>query len=172
MFDRQGGASTVDGPDSESQTFTHPDQSYPNHASADRMTASASRRVSRRKWADELVLRAAELDPNDRALVEAALVMGIPYRRIASLHRCAPATVGRRLRRLRRRLVDPLFVFVHVNQAQIPDPLKRIARLVILEGRTTKSVASALGISFSAVRAARNAVVMLAKAHQPDLASS
>jgi len=119
-----------------------------------------------RSYAETLVWRASALAPEDRELIRlvwgegqsasaAARLMGVPARRIRA-----------RLRRLGDRLTSRRYQFVLRERASWPRRRRKVASLVVLEGRTLRDAGERLGLTLHQVRTEMAIVDSLCRASE------
>jgi len=115
-------------------------------------------------FAARLSALAAYLAPRDRTLLtwvfaegkstaQAARMLGVPRRNLQ-----------RRVNRLVRRCEAPEFAFAAAYAQNWDSPLARVARVCVLEGRSTSAAARDLGMTRHAVRQRRALILAMARA--------
>ncbi len=115
---------------------------------------------------------AAELPPDERALVLSRYADGRSSSQIAALAGCSRFLIERKLRRLTTRLSRPEYIFLAPRLIQL-DPVQRsIARACFIEGRSIRAAAIHLNISQHALRESRAVLLALVRgvATPPPLA--
>lgn len=127
-------------------TSTHPRRSWDPDQAAD------LRRRRRRELCDQVLARAAWLEPSDRALLEAVYRDGRSAVELAQLTGDNPRTLRRRIRRLVRRVLGPEFAFVAGRRERWTSSRRRVAEACILHGQSMRTAASELGVSLHTVR--------------------
>lgn len=101
-----------------------------------------------------LLKRSAYLSPRDRLLLDLSLKLRLTHRQIAAAMQIPRGSVSRRVRRLLRRLDDPVAVAITDPTCPLPADLKLVARRVLIEGLPATAVARQLHQSPATVRAA------------------
>jgi hypothetical protein len=94
-----------------------------------------------RKRIQEVLKRAALLPEPDRLLVELAL-RNTSHRRIAEILKLAPGSVTRRLRKLSRRLQDPMVIALLHESCPLPADLRQMGVEHLLLGMNAKQLAA------------------------------
>lgn len=120
-----------------------------------------------RDFADLLVGRSVYLPAAERVLVQAVYVHGRSLTEIATLLGDTPRNVGRRVRDIAERAMDPTFAFVaacrdHGAWAAWGRTKRAVAIEYVLKGRSLRAVARDLKISFYQARRFRDALVAMA----------
>ena len=138
----------------------------PRHARADveppsktarhASTATDLRLRRRRDAAETIVHRAAVLDEEDRALLEAVYDKGHTVQEVARLRGATEPAAVRRLRNRVRRLVtrvsEPRFVFVMTTRQHWSLMRRQVGERCVLRGDSMRQAARTLGLSLHAVR--------------------
>ncbi len=110
------------------------------------------RRSLHRDYAELIISRASALPPQERALLESVYDEGLTVARLAGLRNECPRALRRKMRRLIARVLCPKYAFVVRHRDTWPTTRKRVAKAVVVEGRSMRSAANALGLSFHTVR--------------------
>lgn len=120
---------------------------------------------TRRALAEVLVDRARHLPTEDAALVLAVYRDGMRLADIAALGPTGldPAGVSvphlrRRLRRLTRRCIDPLFAYVVVHAPTLSPTMRRVATACVLHGMSVRRASIVLNLTHHAVRQHRESL--------------
>jgi DNA-directed RNA polymerase specialized sigma24 family protein len=139
---------------------TPPWHNLPRHdARAAALECAADfRRQTPRHIAELLLVRADLLAPDDAAILDACFNRGLNVAQVARIREVPVTTLRRRLRRLIFRVVSPYFEFVLRTSDHWPLTRRRVARAVVLEGRSLREAADALDLPIHAVRLHANAV--------------
>lgn len=114
--------------------------------------ATDLRRSPSREALEVIVHRSGCLLPEDQALMDACFSRGMRVIELARLQGVDPRIVQRRIKRLSARVISPEFSFVLNQESAWPPTRRRIARAVVLEGRTMRGASKALAISLHTVR--------------------
>lgn len=114
--------------------------------------ATDLRRSPSREALEVIVHRSGCLLPEDQALMDACFSRGMRVLELARLQGVDPRVVQRRIKRLSARVISPEFSFVLNQESAWPPTRRRIARAVVLEGRTMRGASKALAISLHTVR--------------------
>jgi hypothetical protein len=114
--------------------------------------ATDLRRSPSREALEVIVHRSGCLLPEDQALMDACFSRGMRVLELARLQGVDPRVVQRRIKRLSARVISPEFSFVLNQESAWPPTRRRIARAVVLEGRTMRGASKALSISLHTVR--------------------
>ncbi len=117
-----------------------------------------------REQAETLVLRAALLAPEDRALIVAVYRDGSSARDAALVRGVSARSVRQRIRALVRRMASARFEFVARALDAMPAERRAVARAVALEGRALRDTARRLGLSLHTVRAHAEALWVMQEA--------
>lgn len=135
-------------------------QTLPRHdARAAALECAADFRRATPQLVAELLLRRADLlAPDDAAILDACFNRGLNVAQVARLRDVPVTTMRRRLRRLIFRVVSPFFDFVLRTSDHWPLTRRRVARAVVLEGRSLREAADALDLPVHAVRHHADAV--------------
>ena len=99
----------------------------------------------------KVLARAALLLPEDRAMVELAL-RGVTHRQIASLLKLDPGNVSRRLKRLARRLHDPLVLALLDEKCPLDPEVRQLAVEKLLVGLGETQLAAKHGLAPAEVK--------------------
>lgn len=99
-----------------------------------------------------IVHRSGCLLPEDQALMDACYARGMRVTEIAKLRGVEARAIQRRIKRLSARVISPEFSFVLDQESTWPATRRRIARAVVLEGRTIQATSRALGLPIHSVR--------------------
>ena len=102
--------------------------------------------------ADALRQRIGLLDRDDQVILELALNAAMTHRRIADILGIEPGNVSRRIRRLGRRLHDPLVARLLDPRCPLGPDYRQIGVEHFLAGRTIAQIAARLGRSRASVR--------------------
>ena len=92
------------------------------------------------------------LKPNDRLLIELALSGNHSHRRIAELLEIEPGSVSRRVRRVARRLHEPVVRRLMEERCPLPAEYRQIGVEHFLTGMSTKELAEKHGVAAGQVR--------------------
>jgi hypothetical protein len=122
--------------------------------------AADRRRKQARHLRDIVPGRLEPLDPADAAILRAVFERGVAVASLIATTRgqdemrfqSKARSMRRRVRRLVARVLSPSYLFVMRNEQQIPPPLRRVARLSVLQGRTQREVADELRLSLFETR--------------------
>ncbi len=114
--------------------------------------ATDLRRSPSREALEVIVHRSGCLLPEDQALMDACYSRGLGVLELARLQGVDPRVVQRRIKRLSARVISAEFSFVLSQESSWPPTRRRIARAVILEGRTMRAASAVLRISLHRVR--------------------
>ncbi len=121
--------------------------------------------AKRREFAEMILGRTDHLSAADAALVVAVYRDRMLVRTIAELGAAAGDTansnvpqIRRRLRRITRRCVDPLFAYVAVNIDTLQPTMRRVAVACVLHGLSLREAAISLNLSHHVVRSQREAL--------------
>lgn len=87
------------------------------------------------------------LDPQDQQLLAIWGTGTVSTRALAEVLRCHHGTVCRRLRRLRKRLSDPLVRIVSQNLQSLPEHHRQVAILIFIRGERKEVAARILSLS-------------------------
>jgi hypothetical protein len=121
------------------------------------MQPTHHRRLAR-DLADQVVLRAEHLPPQDRSLLLAVYADGRSVKDLAALTREDPRRLGRHVRRLTHRILSNAYIFVVRHRDDWPTARRRIATACIVHGRTLKEAAADTNTSFYNARKQLDAV--------------
>ncbi|MBY0398427.1 MAG: hypothetical protein K2X91_18425, partial [Thermoleophilia bacterium] len=108
----------------------------------------------------------------DRALLLAIYEQGRSLVELAPIMGLEPRSIGRRVRRLVRRISQPAFALAALRSAGWAArdgewrDLGRVARACVLEGQTLRAAARSLKMSVHAVRRHRETVIAMARGAQ------
>lgn len=108
-----------------------------------------------------LRLRGGALLAADRALLDAVYLKGQRTIDLARVAGCSVRVIRTRVRRLSHRMTSRSFVFVSRHSGDWPAMRRAVARACFIEGRSLRSAAAELGLTQSAVRHHREAVLAL-----------
>jgi DNA-directed RNA polymerase specialized sigma24 family protein len=97
-------------------------------------------------------MRAAWLDPPDRALIDQVYSQHVSTRVIATALGVSTRSVQRRVRRLARRLTDPTVVRLIRRQADWPRPIAQVAIDFYVRGRSLRRIAARRGLTLHQTR--------------------
>lgn len=114
--------------------------------------ATDLRRSPSREALEVIVHRSGCLLPEDQVLMDACYSKGLGVTELARLQGVDPRVIQRRIKRLSARVISPEFSFVLSQESSWPPTRRRIARAVILEGRTMRAASAVLRISLHRVR--------------------
>lgn len=114
--------------------------------------ATDLRRSPSREALEVIVHRSGCLLPEDQAIMDACYSRGMQVSEIARLKGIDARVVQRRIKRLSARVISAEFAFVLSQENSWPPTRRRVARAVIIEGRTIRAAAKALGLSLHRVR--------------------
>lgn len=106
----------------------------------------------RRRWVEKLLHRAAALPLPERRLIEQVYRHGQSITHLAQAAGVSRACLSRRLARALRCVRHPMFDFVLRDPNAIPEPLRPVARLRYVEGRSLRQTARLTHRSLHAVR--------------------
>jgi transposase len=115
---------------------------------------------------DRLLMRADHLVQEERALIRALYMDGRSSREVAELIGADPRSVRRRARRIAMRVLSPEFTFVLRQREQWGPTRRRIATVVVLQGKSMRQAAAMLELSLHTVRHHFHAVAALFEAAQ------
>lgn len=113
---------------------------------------------SRRERAELVVRRAEHLPPEDRAVLAAVFEDGMTVKGLAMLMGVEPRKLGRRVKRLVRRVMSDRYIFVVSHRETWPAVRRRLATASIIHGRSIKSAAAEAGTTFYNARKQLDAV--------------
>lgn len=136
------------------ETFLHPE----HEQSVD------LRRKKRAEMASELVTRAKWLPAEERELIRTVYEHGRPVSELAPLLCVSPRTLRRRCRKAVSRALSDEYIFVLRNRDRWPEMLARVATMCIIEGKSLRTAAASLNISFHTARRYRTLVVGMLEA--------
>jgi len=131
--------------------------------------ATDLRRSPSREALEVIVHRSGCLLPEDQALMDACYARGMRVTELARLQGVDPRIIQRRIKRLSARVISAEFSFVLNQEHDWPPTRRRIARAVILEGRTMRAASNALGISLHSVREHTKFIFALFNEHLAQL---
>ncbi len=114
----------------------------------------------------QLTRRAHWLDPEDRELILAMFDRGQSAASIASISRCSPRLVRRRIKQLVQRLNDPRVAYVVAHHRGWPKARSRVARSLYIRGLSMREASEALGLTLHCVRKHRDAIEAMTLASQ------
>ena len=117
----------------------------------------------RTQRAARLCILAAELPPDERALVLSRYADGRSSSQIAALAGCSRFLIERKLRRLTTRLSRPEYIFLAPRLIQLDPAQRSIARACFIEGRSIRAAAIHLNISQHALRESRAVLLALVR---------
>jgi DNA-directed RNA polymerase specialized sigma24 family protein len=110
------------------------------------------RRRRSRDLADTVLARCDALPESDAILLRAVFGDNRPMTEIALLSQTPVRRLRRRVRRLLDRLLSPTFGFVLAQSGGWTLPRRRVARAVVIEGKSYRTAGRDLGLSLHAVR--------------------
>lgn len=151
---------------------------FPDRRFRNRKGATPAQIAEARRKLIELIVSRAELLPDaDAALVLAVYRDGVVLPRLVAAARTSAAPdpdphhanlayLRRRLHRLARRCIDPLFVFVSINSPALPPTMRRVATACILHGMSLRRAALTLNLSHHVVRLQRERLQALFESSQ------
>ncbi len=119
------------------------------------------RRKRRADLAAELVTRAKWLPAEERELIRTVYEHGRPVSELAPLLCVSPRTLRRRCRRAVSRALSEEYLFVLRHRDRWPSLMAQVATMCMVEGKSLRTAAAALGVSFHTVRRYRALVVGL-----------
>jgi hypothetical protein len=129
--------------------------------------ASASSRVEDGRAFAESVLRRCEwLTPGDRQLLRSIYADGNPIARLAPMLRTGERALRRRIERLLDRVNSRRFAYVAVRHTHWPTVRRHIAASMVLQGRSLRQTATAMGMSLYSVRRHYEAINALFEASE------
>lgn len=102
--------------------------------------------------------------PHDAALLHALCVQNQSVRTIARLVQRPVSSTRRSLTMLLRRVISPEFRFVLQERRRLPERVRRVGLMAIIQGRPVRQVAAELGLSRYAVRRVLVAIRAMANA--------
>lgn len=110
------------------------------------------RLMNRRDLIEHLLALAEHLDERDRLLLEQIYKHGLSAAQVASLTGQPTRRLQRHVRRLLKRLDDPLFRFTVARLDLLPPDTRPVARAVFLHGLSLRETAHRTGLSLHRVR--------------------
>jgi len=110
------------------------------------------RRRRSRDLADTVLARCDALPESDAILLRAVFGDNRPMTEIALLSQTPVRRLRRRVRKLLDRLLSPTFGFVLAQSNGWTLPRRRVARAVVIEGKSYRTAGRDLGLSLHAVR--------------------
>lgn len=119
------------------------------------------RRRRGREFSEFILARAEHLPPADRELIQAIYSTGRPVKAVAQLMGAPSRSLGRRCKRIVNRLLTPVFAFVVLHEASWSPAMRGVAQKIIIEGRTQRQAAAALGLTYHTVRRVHDAIVAM-----------
>lgn len=114
--------------------------------------ARAQAKVEFRDRLDLLGCRVGLLKGKDRLLMQMYMKNGNSFRQMARLIGVNEATVGRRIHKLTKRLLDGEYITCLRNRDKLSAEEMRIARAYLLEGLSQRKIAERCSLSRYAVR--------------------
>lgn len=117
----------------------------------------------RAKAAAEIVRLSHFLEASERGIVKAIYEDGQSLKHLAAMLGVERRSMSRRIRSLVRRIRSPEFAFVALHAKFCDVETRRIAVACVLHGRSARSAASEIGMTYSAARARRRAVMQMAR---------
>ncbi|MGD9689336.1 MAG: hypothetical protein AB7K52_08000 [Phycisphaerales bacterium] len=103
----------------------------------------------------------------ERAIITSVYDHGRSLGEIAAIAGIAPRTLGRRVRAITRRLLDPAFPFVLGRRHEWTPTVRAIATETIIRGRSVRAVARELGLTYHVVRRHCDTIRGMVNAHPP-----
>lgn len=131
----------------------------------------AAARAGRRERVEWVLERAEHLPAGDRFLLRQVFEFGASVGDIARQMGRLRGVIYRRIRRLLRRLRNPLFAYVVARGDLLPPPLRQAGWLVAVEGRSLENAAAAIGCSRHVVRVRIAAIRRMAREESQALAA-
>ncbi len=124
------------------------------------------RRRRSRALADEVLGQSGALAPEDGALLRAVFLDHKPMTELAALTRMPVRRVRRYVRELVERVTSPEFAFVVRHSHAWPEERKRVARAVVVMGKSYRKTGGDLGLSLHAVRCHSASIYAMCEASQ------
>ncbi|HYE02484.1 MAG TPA: hypothetical protein VD963_04530 [Phycisphaerales bacterium] len=114
--------------------------------------------------AERMASRAEYLPAGESSLVRAVFGDGRAVGELASLLGERPAVLRRRVRRISKRVLGPVFAFVAVRRDEWPATMRKVGTACFLHGISIRRVAVQQRLSLHVVRQHRDAVLALYRA--------
>ena len=124
---------------------------------------NVSRRTSGRIGPEQIVRLAQALPADDRLLLERRFADGLTIADIARRSRRSANTIRRRINRLTQRLASPEFRFTILHQNKMPQPMRRTAALLFIQGRSLRETAKLTNKTLHRIRCDRATLQTLAR---------
>lgn len=112
----------------------------------------------KQEHAERLVRLAQHLPASEASLIQSVYGDGASIARVAALLKQDPRSLGRRLKRLERRMLSPAYAYVVLNIETLEGDRARVARACVLEGLSIRAACARTGLSIHVVRIHRAAL--------------
>lgn len=112
----------------------------------------------KQEHAERLVRLSQHLPASEASLIQSVYGDGATVARVAALLKQEPRSLGRRLKRLERRMLSAAYAYVVLNIETLEGDRARVARACVLEGLSIRAACARTGLSIHVVRIHRAAL--------------